>query len=165
MLKERAGKKGWGVEVEGWGIMKILPEPDFLNHCMSLFLLIGDNYRMLISFMQVKEKSEKSGPASPSVRTLLLQLLLLLKRLLLLLLLYLEKHSQWICKSLGSRNTIAMTLNKRTKQTKKYPLVVAPHWTFRIAASQRQDRTSCARKNEKCMSERKKEKTVPRNKT
>lgn len=36
---------------EGAKIMKILPEPDFLNHCMSLFLLIGDNYRMLIFFM------------------------------------------------------------------------------------------------------------------
>lgn len=47
-------------EEEGARIMKIVPELDFLNHCMSLFLLIEDNYRILIFFMQVKEESEKS---------------------------------------------------------------------------------------------------------
>lgn len=39
------------VEEEGAQIMKIVPELDFLNHCMSLFLLIEDNYRILIFFM------------------------------------------------------------------------------------------------------------------
>lgn len=47
--------RGEGEEVleeeEGAQIMKIVPELDFLNHCMSLFLLIEDNYRILIFFM------------------------------------------------------------------------------------------------------------------
>lgn len=48
----------WGT----WGwrggaqIMKIVPELDFLNHCMSLFLLIEDNYRILIFLCRLKRR-------------------------------------------------------------------------------------------------------------
>lgn len=56
MLKKGGGGRMWrGEEVleeeGGAQIMKIVPELDFLNHCMSLFLLIEDNYRILIFFM------------------------------------------------------------------------------------------------------------------
>lgn len=54
-MNVKEGGKGEGEEVleeeEGAQIMKIVPELDFLNHCMSLFLLIEDNYRILIFFM------------------------------------------------------------------------------------------------------------------
>lgn len=36
--------------------MKIVPELDFLNHCMSLFLLIEDNYRILIFLCRLKRR-------------------------------------------------------------------------------------------------------------
>lgn len=38
----------------GGGVMEIVPELDFLNHCMSLFLLIDDNYRILIFLCRLK---------------------------------------------------------------------------------------------------------------
>lgn len=50
-LKVNVKEAGEGREGKGGQIMKIVPELDFLNHCMSLFLLIGDNYRILIFFM------------------------------------------------------------------------------------------------------------------
>lgn len=36
--------------------MKIVPELDFLNHCLSLFLLIEDNYRILIFLCRLKRR-------------------------------------------------------------------------------------------------------------